>query len=202
MRRYGLALPVFFVCLLLLTQAMGAEQAARAGVGLRMFWSIFWIFMEGMALNLTPCVYPLIPITISYFSAKSSDPKAGRGSTCINALLYILGIALMNSSLGVFAALSGRLLGTLLENPVTLVLVALVMCVFALSMFGVWEIRLPASLTNAAARNYAGYFGSLFMGLTLGIVAAPCIGPFVAWVIVWVANKENSTVFGFGFFSA
>ncbi|MGA2224895.1 MAG: cytochrome c biogenesis protein CcdA [Syntrophobacteraceae bacterium] len=199
MRRYGLALPVFFVSFLLLTQALGAEQAARVGAGLGMFWSIFWVFMEGMALNLTPCVYPLIPITISYFSAKSTDLKAGRGSTCVNALLYVLGIALMNSTLGVFAALSGRLLGTVLENPVTLVLVALVMCVFALSMFGVWEIRLPASLTNAAARNYAGYFGSLFMGLTLGIVAAPCIGPFVAWVIVWVANKGDP-VFGFWVF--
>ena len=196
MRRYGLALPAFFVCFLLLPQAL---WAARADAGLGMFWSIFWVFMGGMALNLTPCVYPLIPITISYFSAKSTDPKVGRGSTCINALLYILGIALMNSLLGVFAALSGRLMGTLLENPVTLVLVALVMCLFALSMFGFWEIRLPASLTNAAARNYAGYFGSLFMGLTLGIVAAPCIGPFVAGVLVMVANTKDP-VFGFWIF--
>ncbi|MGO9313941.1 MAG: protein-disulfide reductase DsbD family protein [Syntrophobacteraceae bacterium] len=198
MRRYGLALPGFFVCFLLLPQDLWAAQAP-AGVGLGMFWSIFWVFMGGMALNLTPCVYPLIPITISYFSSKSTDLKAGRGSTCINALLYVLGIALMNSMLGVFAALSGRLMGTLLENPVTLVLVALVMCLFALSMFGVWEIRLPASLTNAAARNYAGYFGSLVMGLTLGIVAAPCIGPFVAGILVMVANTRDP-VFGFWIF--
>ena len=97
MRRYGLALPALFVCFLLLPQAL---WAARADAGLGMFWSIFWVFMGGMALNLTPCVYPLIPITISYFSAKSTDPKEGRGSTCINALLYILGIALMNSYAG------------------------------------------------------------------------------------------------------
>jgi len=198
LRRYGLALPGFFVCFLLLPQDLWAAQAP-ADVGLGMFWSIFWVFMGGMALNLTPCVYPLIPITISYFSSKSTDLKAWRGSTCINALLYVLGIALMNSMLGVFAALSGRLMGTLLENPVTLVLVALVMCVFALSMFGVWEIRLPASLTNAAARNYAGYFGSLVMGLTLGIVAAPCIGPFVAGILVMVANTRDP-VFGFWIF--
>ena len=91
-----------------------------------MFWSIFWVFLGGMALNLTPCVYPLIPITVSYFSAKSIDGKAGRGQSIVNALLYVLGIAVMNSMLGVFAALSGRLLGTVLEHPVTLVLVALV----------------------------------------------------------------------------
>jgi len=164
-----------------------------------MLWSIFWIFMGGMALNLTPCVYPLIPITISYFSAKSIDGKQARGHTVLNALLYVVGIAVMNSMLGVFAALSGRLLGALLENPVTLVAVALIMVTFALSMFGLWEIRLPASITGIAARNYAGYFGSLIMGLTLGIVAAPCIGPFVAGILVMVANVGDP-VFGFWIF--
>jgi thiol:disulfide interchange protein DsbD len=165
-----------------------------------MFWSLIWVaFLGGMALNLTPCVYPLIPITISYFSAKSIDDKAGRGRMIANALLYVLGIAVMNSMLGVFAALSGRLLGAVLEHPVTLVLVALVMLAFALSMFGVWEFRLPTALTGAAARNFAGYFGSLLMGLTLGVVAAPCIGPFVAGILVVVANIEDP-VFGFWVF--
>ncbi|MGC9965179.1 MAG: cytochrome c biogenesis protein CcdA [Syntrophobacteraceae bacterium] len=177
----------------------GVAPAAQSDAVSAMSWPIFSVFLWGMALNLTPCVYPLIPITISYFSAKSIEGKAGRGRTIVNALLYVLGIALMNSILGVFAALSGRLLGTLLGHPVTLVLVALVMLTFALSMFGVWEFRLPAAVTGLAARNYAGYFGSLVMGLTLGIVAAPCIGPFVAGVLVMVANIGDP-VFGFWVF--
>jgi thiol:disulfide interchange protein DsbD len=73
------------------------------------------------------------------------------------------------------------------------------MVLFALSMFGVWEFRLPASLTGFAARNYAGFFGSLVMGLTLGIVAAPCIGPFVVGIIIMVANMRDP-VFGFWIF--
>lgn len=199
MKRWRFALPVLFLCFCLFPLVLGAAQAAESLAGLSMFWVMLSSFFGGMALNLTPCVYPLMPITISYFSAKSIDLKAGRGAILINALLYVLGIAVMNSMLGVFAALSGRLMGSLLENPVTLVLVALVMVLFALSMFGVWEFRLPASITGAASRNYAGYLGTLFMGLTLGIVAAPCIGPFVAGVLLMVANKGDP-VFGFWVF--
>ncbi len=199
MKRRGFALPVFFICFCLFPVVAGAAPAAASAGGFSMFWAIVGIFLGGMALNLTPCVYPLIPITISYFTDKSMDLKAGRGAIVINALLYVLGIAIMNSMLGVFAALSGHLMGSLLENPVTLVVVSLVMFLLALSMFDVWDFRLHALVTGAAARNYAGYLGSLVMGLTLGIVAAPCIGPFVAGVLLMVANRGDP-VFGFWIF--
>ncbi|SPF38554.1 Cytochrome c biogenesis protein transmembrane region [Syntrophobacter sp. SbD1] len=200
-----------FFSILFFTGTAHAGHADAGGLG--MVWAIISIFLGGMALNLTPCVYPLIPVTISYFSAKSLAMKSveggqsapvqqnGRGAILISALLYTLGIAITNSMLGVFAALSGRLLGTLLENPATLVVVSVIMVVIALSMFDVWELRLPAWIIGAAARNYAGYLGSLFMGLTLGIVAAPCIGPFVAGVLIMVANSRDP-VFGFWIFFA
>jgi len=63
--------------------------------------------------------------------------------------------------------------------------------VFATSLFGLWELRLPGGLTQAAAKSYRGYFGSLFMGLTLGVVAAPCIGPFVLGLLTWVASMGS-----------
>jgi thioredoxin:protein disulfide reductase len=199
MKPYRFALPVFFLCFCLFPFGLRASPAALPVAGLSMFLVMLSSFFGGMALNLTPCVYPLMPITISYFTAKSMDLKAGRGAILINAFLYVMGIAIMNSMLGVFAALSGRLLGSLLQNPVTLVLMALVMFLLALSMFGVWEFRLHALVTGAAARNYAGYLGSLLMGLTLGVVAAPCIGPFVAGVLVMVADRGDP-VFGFWVF--
>ncbi|MGO9019241.1 MAG: protein-disulfide reductase DsbD family protein [Syntrophobacteraceae bacterium] len=198
MKRWGFVLPIFFLCFCLFPLALEAASAAASGAGFSI-WAILGIFFGGMALNLTPCVYPLIPITISYFTDKSMDLKAGRGAILINALLYVLGIAIMNSMLGVFAALSGHLMGSLLQNPATLVLVSLVMFLLALSMFDVWDFRLHALVTGAAARNYAGYLGSLVMGLTLGIVAAPCIGPFVAWALLMVANRGDP-VFGFWIF--
>ena len=89
------------------------------------------------------------------------------------------------------AALTGGLMGALLQNPIVLTLVAGVLIVFATSLFGLWELRLPGVLTQAAGQSYSGYFGSLFMGLTLGVVAAPCIGPFVLGLLTWVAGMGN-----------
>ncbi len=153
--------------------------------GWAMIWTMLGIFVGGMALNLTPCVYPLLPITVSYFGGKSGQ---GQGRLVAHGLFYLAGLALTNSSLGVAAALTGGLMGAMLQNPVVLLAVAAILVFFATSLFGFWELRLPGSLTQAAAKSYAGYFGSLFMGLTLGLVAAPCIGPFVLGLLTWVAS--------------
>ncbi|MDP3182730.1 MAG: cytochrome c biogenesis protein CcdA [Desulfobaccales bacterium] len=153
--------------------------------GWAMVGTFLGIFLGGLALNLTPCVYPLIPLTVSYFGGRSGS---GQGRLVIHGLFYLVGLSLTNSLLGVAAALTGGLMGAMLQNPLVLGAVAAILMVFAASMFGLWELRLPAGLTRAAARSYAGYFGSLFMGLTLGVVAAPCIGPFVLGLLTWVAS--------------
>ena len=82
-------------------------------------------------------------------------------------------------------------MGAMLQNPAVLIVVAAVLIFFATSLFGLWELRLPSGLTQAAAKSYTGYFGSLFMGLTLGVVAAPCIGPFVLGLLTWVASMGS-----------
>ncbi len=142
------------------------------------------IFLGGMALNLTPCIYPLIPITLSYFGGRS---ESAQGSKVLHGICYILGLSVTNSTLGVIAALTGGLVGSLLQNSIVLVGVSIVLLLFAMSLFGVWEIRLPARFNTLASQTYGGYGGSLFMGLTLGIIAAPCIGPFVVGLLSWIA---------------
>ncbi len=142
------------------------------------------VFAGGLALNLTPCVYPLIPITVSYFGGRSTQGKRGLIG---HGICYIGGLALTNSLLGVIAALTGGLIGALLQNPLVLIAIASVMTAFAMSLFGFWELRLPFWLTQAASKSYTGFFGSFFMGITLGVVAAPCIGPFVLGLLTWVA---------------
>ena len=149
-----------------------------------MVWTLLGIFAGGIALNLTPCVYPLIPITVSYFGGRSGRSQ---GRLLIHGAFYIGGLAVTNSMLGVIAALTGGLMGALLQNPFVLGFVAAILMVLAASMFGFWELRLPYALTRAASQSYTGYFGSLFMGITLGVVAAPCIGPFVLGLLTWVA---------------
>lgn len=151
------------------------------------------VFVGGVALNLTPCVYPLIPITVSYFGGRAvSEESPSRKAIVVRALFYVLGLALVNSALGVAASLTGGLMGAVLQHSLVLVAVSLILLIFASSLFGLWEIRLPGALVRMASRNYPGWFGSLFMGLTLGVVAAPCIGPFVLGLLTMIARSGNA----------
>lgn len=163
-------------------------QAASPLRGWAVMWTLVGIFAGGLALNLTPCVYPLIPITVSYFGGGSGQR---RGNLLFHGAGYIGGLSITNSVLGVTAALTGGLMGALLQSPVVLVILAAILIFFAASLFGFWELRLPYRLTQAASKSYSGYFGSLFMGMTLGVVAAPCIGPFVLGLLTWVASMGN-----------
>jgi thiol:disulfide interchange protein DsbD len=163
----------------------GTTAGGRFGAGLLV--TLIGFFVGGLALNLTPCIYPLIPITVSYFGGR----EQGRGATAIHAFLYLVGLAAMNSVLGVWASLSGRMVGSVLQHPVVLVFMACLFIGFATSSFGLWELRLPAGLTKAASTRFSGYFGTLFMGLTLGIIAAPCLGPFILGLLTYVAQKGD-----------
>ncbi|MBI5247952.1 MAG: sulfite exporter TauE/SafE family protein, partial [Desulfomonile tiedjei] len=171
-------------------QARSTSEPRNAGPlhGWAMLWTLLGVFAGGLALNLTPCVYPLIPITVSYFGGRS---RQGRGILAIHGLLYLGGLSVTNSVLGLVAALTGSLMGAALQNPIVLVIVAGVLVFFSTSLFGFWELQLPQSLTSAASKSYAGYFGTLFMGLTLGVVAAPCLGPFVLGLLTWVASMGS-----------
>ncbi len=146
------------------------------------------IFMGGLALDLTPCVYPVIPITVSYFGGQSEGRSAG---TFLLASLYVLGMAAMYSSLGLAAALTGSMFGTALQNMYVLFGVALIMVLLALSMFGLYELRIPASISAIAGTSKQGPIGAFLMGLTVGIVAAPCIGPFVLGLLTFVGETGN-----------
>jgi thiol:disulfide interchange protein DsbD len=156
--------------------------------GWAIIWTLLGIFVGGIALNLTPCVYPLIPITVSYFGGKTGQSQ---GKVLIHGVCYIGGLSVTNSLLGVTAAITGGLMGALLQSPLVLGAVAVILVFFAISLLGFWELRLPFWLTQAASKSYSGYFGSLFMGITLGVVAAPCIGPFVLGLLTWVASMGN-----------
>jgi thioredoxin:protein disulfide reductase len=162
-----------------------------------MLLGILIIFVWGLALNLTPCIYPLIPITISYFGAQSSGNKF---QSIFMGVFYALGMAVTYSLMGLFAALTGSLLGTALQNPMVIIFIALIFIALASSMFGLWEIRVPQKLALAGNKNRSGYFGSLMMGLLVGFIAAPCIGPIVLSLLVYVGKLGNPLMGFFLFF--
>jgi thioredoxin:protein disulfide reductase len=151
------------------------------------------VFLSGLALNATPCVYPIIPITIGFFvnqsAASGGAPRLRR--TFSMASLYVLGMALTYSTLGLIASLSGNIFGAALQSPYVLIGLAVLMVALALSMFGVYEFKVPESLNRFATKSTestSGLFGALVMGLTMGIVAAPCIGPFVVALLTFATQ--------------
>jgi thioredoxin:protein disulfide reductase len=167
-----------------------SPAAASEGFGDRgILVTLLLVFLGGLALNLTPCVYPMIPITISYFGGQSQGKK---GSLVGHACLYVIGMAVTYSVLGVFAAMTGSLFGAAHQYPPVLIGIALVMILLALSMFDVYEFRMPAFLNRLAGGSQKGFAGTFLMGLTVGIVAAPCIGPFVLGLLTYVGNKGNA----------
>ncbi|HEY5122316.1 MAG TPA: cytochrome c biogenesis protein CcdA [Ignavibacteria bacterium] len=149
---------------------------------------LFFIFLGGLALNLTPCIYPLIPITISFFGAQASGNKM---HSIMMGIFYALGMAVTYSALGLFAALTGSLLGNALQNPIVIVAIALILLALGTSMFGLFEIRVPQKLALAGNKSRSGLLGSLLMGLMVGFIAAPCIGPFVLSLLVYVGKMGN-----------
>ncbi len=154
------------------------------------------VFLGGLGLNLTPCVYPMIPITITYFGGQA---QGKRGSLIIHSSLYVVGMAVTYSILGVVAAMTGGLFGAAYQYPPVIIGMALIMVLLALSMFDVYELRMPASLNRLAGSSQKGFWGTFLMGLTVGIVAAPCIGPFVLGLLTYVGNKGN-VILGFALF--
>ena len=154
------------------------------------------VFLGGLALNLTPCVYPLIGVTIAYFGNQGGG---GTRRLLILASLYVAGIGLMFSAIGTAAALSGGLFGAMLENPYVLIGIAAVMLVLAASSFGWFTLQAPSWMLQSAGAARPGYLGALAMGLGMGVVAAPCIGPFVLGLLLIVEHSRNA-LFGFTVF--
>ncbi len=165
------------------------DALARGGLG----WFLA-LFVGGLLLNLTPCVFPMLGITVSIFGARRKAPLA---QVLGLAVVYVLGIGVMYSLLGVVAALSGSLFGAALQNPLVNVGLGVVLFALAMSMFGFYEMQAPTwVLDKLGGQHGAGVLGTFLSGLAVGVVAAPCVGPFVIAVLALIAQRGDAA-FGF-----
>lgn len=161
------------------------------------FVAFLGIFVIGLALNLTPCVYPMLSVTVSLFGSQS-ETNALR--VFLKAVIYVLGIATMYTVLGVSAALSGTLFGSWLQSPWVLGGIGVLLLGLSLSSFGLYQIRMPYWLTSKLGGTTGTGIISLFLsGLVVGVFAAPCIGPPVIALLTLVSSKADP-VFGFWVF--
>ncbi len=165
-------------------------------IGQNVLLALLMAFLWGLLASLTPCVYPMIPITVSLFS--SGTGSSSKVHRFIGACFYVAGIALVYAILGVITSYSGRDLGSWLAEPVVVVPLSLLIILLALSMFGLFEMDLPNSMkTRLNSIEGRSPFTLFCMGAAMGFVAAPCVGPFAGSIILWLAKNPGSPVFGF-----
>ncbi len=156
------------------------------------------LFVGGVLTSLTPCVYPMIPITAAIVGGQTAGTPSPRARPVLLTLTYVVGLALVYSALGVFAGLTGTLFGSVSTNPWLYFAMANVLVLAALAMLDVVPVRLPAGImSRAATMGTAGRFSGAFaMGAMSGLVAAPCSAPVMAAVLTWVTATHSAT-FGF-----
>ena len=169
---------------LLQIEPAGGLSEALAG---RPLLALGALFGAGVLTSLTPCVYPMIPITVSVISGTAKEGQS-KGRTVALTLTYVLGVATFYALLGTIAGLTGTLFGTVSANPWAMFAIANLLILFALAMLDVLPVPVPRRLMDWAGSRGGGSYGAVFLlGASSGIVAAPCGAPAFAVVLTWVA---------------
>jgi thiol:disulfide interchange protein DsbD len=146
------------------------------------------VFAAGVLTSFTPCVYPMIPVTVTYIGGTSAG---SRGRAFRRTLVYVLGMAVIYASLGAFAALTRRFFGGISTNPWVYFIVANIIILFGLNMLDVIPLRLPQFMTRGRAGSGPGYIGAFIMGAASGFVAAPCTAPVLGTLLLYVGSRGN-----------
>ena len=155
------------------------------------------LFLAGVLTSLTPCIYPMIPITAAIVGGQSvGETKPPRSRVILLTLAYVAGLAIVYATLGVVAGITGTIFGTVSTNPWLYFLMANILMLAALAMLDVIPVRLPASLVQrASTAGTAGRAsGAFVMGAVSGLVAAPCGAPVMAAVLTWVTTTQRAAL--------
>jgi thiol:disulfide interchange protein len=159
----------------------GQLQAGSVG-------AIFVVFAAGVLTSLTPCVYPMIPVTVTYIGGAAGG---NRRRAVALSVTYVLGLSLMYAALGVVAAMLGKIFGEFTRSPWVFGAVGLVIFGLGLAMLGVFTI--PALMTGVQGQGArrGGFVGAALMGVAAGFVAAPCTAPVLGLLLAYVGQTRN-----------
>ncbi len=153
--------------------------------------SFLAVYLGGVLISFTPCVYPVIPITVAYIGARGEGSK-GKGFAL--SLIYVAGMAVTYTILGAVAALSGKLFGQIQSNPWTYFVMGNLCVLMGLSMLGVFtfSVRTPGFITREPSpKRGKGIIGSFLVGAASGLVMGPCTAPALAVILGYAATREN-----------
>lgn len=153
------------------------------------------LFLAGVLTSLTPCIYPMIPITAAIVGGQSvGESKPPRARVVLLTFSYVAGLAIVYAGLGVVAGVTGTMFGTISTNPWLYFTMANVLVLAALALLDVIPVRVPAGLMQrASTAGTAGRAsGAFVMGAVSGLVAAPCGAPVMAAVLTWVTTTQRA----------
>ena len=181
---------------------LAAQPLAKIQVGLadslhaEPLLALVLLFLAGLLTSLTPCLYPMIPITAGIISGSAAE-DASRARVIGLTLAYVSGLALLYSVAGLIAGLTGTLFGTIAASVPARLVTAILLAMFGLALLDRIPVRVPRRLASWAGRLEGGsYPAALLLGASSGIVAAPCGAPAFAAVLTWVATTRSG---GLGF---
>jgi len=161
----------------------------RKGIG----FFLVLVFGFGLLMSLSPCIYPMIPITLAVIGAQSQEKGAAHG--LVLSVTYVVGMALVYAVMGALSATVFSGITAFMQSPAVLVPIALLLFALSFSMFGAFELQAPAFLRDRlqgpGTGKSSGLIGVFAMGLVAGLVASPCVGPFLAALLVWVATTGD-----------
>jgi cytochrome c-type biogenesis protein len=149
-------------------------------------------FTGGLLASLTPCAYPLIPVTVAYIGSRTATT---RKQSFLLSMAYATGISVVYALLGGVAAFSGRIFGLVATHPLTNLVVGVVMLVMALSMLDLFALPLPTILKGTCTEKRGGIMGAFSFGLFSGLVISPCTAPVMGVLLLFVASRQ-SVIFG------
>ncbi|MBC7370259.1 MAG: thioredoxin family protein [Bdellovibrionaceae bacterium] len=175
------------------SQDFFAETLAKGG-----FLVFVLAFLAGILTSFTPCIFPMIPITLAILG--NDAEKRSRLQNFLNSCIYVLGIATTYSLIGLAAASSGALFGASLGNPYVLTVICIVFFAMSLSMYGLYEIQVPAFIRQkfgGRVNTRSFHLTTYLTGMFAGIVASPCVGPVLVTILTYVATHQNKVL---GFF--
>ena len=144
-------------------------------------------FFGGVLLSFTPCVYPLIPISAGFIGVSAAGSKL---KGLFLSLVYVTGVAITYSILGLIASLTGKFLGAISANPVTHIVAGVIIILFGLSMLDIFRIPLPAIIKLPKVKK-GNYFSVFFLGLSSGLLVSPCVTPVLGAILAYLTTKKN-----------
>lgn len=142
-------------------------------------------FVGGVLLSFTPCVYPLIPVVVGVIGAINTPLKRQK---FLLTLVYVLGVAVCYSALGLISSLSGKIFGQIQSNPITYFIVGNIFLFFGLSLLDVFNLGLFSIKHNIQPKNTLGIF---LLGIFSALVISPCVSPALGAILVYVGSKQN-----------